>query len=192
MSKTKRVIQVMGETTRRWIDITAIIATIIGAIFGILAYFYGSVVVTDIPSSCDRFLTNDPSTYLLTYSVPKKEEKEYLKSKINCYRDQIQKNPNNAVAYTNMGEAERRLGNLEAAHKAHHKALELKPDLSEAMKGLALVEQGRINKEADKQAFKRVILHKIKDAKTTSNKFKKIELPLAIRLFDFLSISKNS
>lgn len=182
VSKTQQVIQLIRETTKRWVDITAIIATIIGAIFGILAYFYGSVVVTDIPSSCDGFLTNDPSGYVLTTSVPKKEEKEYLKSKINCYRDQIQKNPNNAVAYTNMGEAERRLGNLEAAHKAHQKALELKPDLPEAMKGLTLVEQERGNQVAAQQVIQRVISQKINAVEATWQKAKKLEIKVPIKI----------
>lgn len=191
MSKIQQLIQVIRETTKRWADITAIIATIIGSIFGILAYFNGSVVVTDIPSSCDGFLANDPSP-LLRISVHKKEEKEYLKSKINCYRDKIQKNPNNAVAYTNMGEAERRLGNLEAAHKAHQKALELKPDLPEAMKGLALIEQERGNKVVADQAIKRLILHELNDVEATWQKAKVLEAKLPIRFFDSLSVNKES
>ncbi len=182
------------RTIKPWIDIAAIIATIIGSFFGILAYFYGSVVVTDIPSSCDGFLTNDPSAYVLTNSVPKKEEKEYLKSKINCYRDQIQKNPNNAVAYTNMGEAERRLGNLEAAHKAHHKALELKSNLPEATKGLALVDQEMGNQVADNHVIKTVILHNLKDVEATWHKAKELEqkLPISIRFSDSLSVNNDS
>ncbi len=56
-----------------------------------------------------------------------------------CYHEQIQKNRNDAGAYTNIGEAERRLGNLEAPLKAHQKALELKPDLPEVRLGLALI-----------------------------------------------------
>lgn len=192
MSKIQQLIQVIKETTKRWIDITAIIATIIGSIFGILAYFNGSVVVTDIPSSCDGFLANDPSSYVLTASVPKKEEKEYLKSKVNCYRDQIQKNPNNAVAYTNMGEAERRLGNLEAARKAHQKALELKPNLPEAMKGLALIEQKMGNKVVADQAIKRVILHELNDVEATWQKAKALEAKLPIKFFDSFPVNKES
>lgn len=180
--KDKLLVASWMRTTRNWIDITAIIATIIGTIFGILSYFYASVVVTDIPSSCDGFLINDPSAYVLTSSVPKKEEKEYLKTKINCYRDQIQKNPKNAVPYTNMGEAERRLGNLEAAHKAHIKALELKPNLPEAMKGLALVEQERGNKVAVNQAIKKVISQEIENVKATWSKAKALEIEMPINI----------
>jgi cytochrome c-type biogenesis protein CcmH/NrfG len=70
-----------------------------------------------------------------------KKEKSYLENKISCYRDQIQKQPKDAVAYTNIGEAERRLNNLAAARKAHQKAIDLQPSLQEAQIGLALVEQ---------------------------------------------------
>ncbi len=70
-----------------------------------------------------------------------KKEKSYLENKISCYRDQIQTQPKDAVAYTNIGEAERRLNNLAVARKAHHKAIELQPSLQEAQIGLALVEQ---------------------------------------------------
>lgn len=192
MSQIQPLIQVIRETTKRWVDITAIIATIIGSIFGILTYFNGAVIITELPSSCDGFLANDPSSYVLTSSVHKKEEKEYLKSKINCYRDQIQKNPNNAVAYTNMGEAERRLGNLEAGRQSHQKALELKPGLPEAMKGLALIEQERGNKVVADQAIKRVILHELNDVEATWQKAKSLEAKLPIRFFDSLSANKES
>ncbi|MBD2130173.1 tetratricopeptide repeat protein [Microcoleus sp. ZQ-A2] len=74
-----------------------------------------------------------------------------------CYRDQIQKNRNDAGAYTNIGEADRRLGNLEAALKAHQKALELKPDLPEAKIGLALIEQEMENTLAANQAIQGVL-----------------------------------
>jgi predicted metal-dependent hydrolase len=192
VSQIQPLIQVIRETTKRWVDITAIIATITGSVFGILAYFNGAVVVTNLPSSCDGFLANDPSSYVITTSVSKKEEKEYLKNKINCYRDQIQKNPNNAVAYTNMGEAERRLGNLVAAYNAHQKALELKPDLPEAMKGLVLIEQERVNKVVADQAIKRVILHELNDVEATWQKAKALEAKLPIRFFDSLSVNKES
>ena len=74
-----------------------------------------------------------------------------------CYHDQIQKNRNDAGAYTNIGEADRRLGNLEAALKAHQKALELKPDLPEAKIGLALIEQEMENTLAANQAMPGVL-----------------------------------
>jgi cytochrome c-type biogenesis protein CcmH/NrfG len=85
------------------------------------------------------------------------KEKEYLENKINCYRDQIQKNPNDAEAYTNIGEAERRLGNLEDSRKAHQKALELEPSLPKAKIALALVEQDMGNNVAANTAIKGVL-----------------------------------
>ena len=160
MSKVKQVI--------KWIEYRAnfitIILTVIGLIFTILPYYNGSVKVTNFDGSvkvvnfretslCNGYLVNDPLSYLLTNTSLREKEKEYLESKINCYRDQIQKNPNDAQAYTNIGEAERRLGNLEAARKAHQKALELKPNLSEAQTGLALVEQEMGNTVAANQAI---------------------------------------
>jgi len=160
MSKAKQVIQ--------WIDYRAnlitIILAVIALIFTILPYYNGSVKVTNFDGSvkvvnfretslCNGYLVNDPLSYLLTNTSLSAKEKEYLESKINCYRDQIQKNPNDAQAYTNIGEAERRLGNLEAARKAHQKALELKPNLSEAQTGLALVEQEMGNTVAANQAI---------------------------------------
>jgi len=145
----------------RWGGITIAMFALIVAF---LTYVNGSVIVTNFDGSvkltnfrdtslCQGFLVNDPSSYLLPNTIPSEKEKEYLESKINCYRDQIQKNPNDAEAYTNIGESERRLGNLAGARKAHQKALELKPELQEANWGLALVEQDMGNHEAANQAI---------------------------------------
>ena len=212
MSKHQQ--QVIKEP-KCWVDITASIATIIGAFFGVLVYFYGSVIVTDIQgaSSCDGFLTNDPSAYVQMNAVSSKKEKEYLENKISCYRDRIQKNPNNAVAYTNMGEAERRLGNLDGARKAHQKALKLKPELPEAKIGLALVEQDMGNKAAANQAIQGVLAlnptkalahfyqgailyaqDELKDAEGAWQKAKELDpgLPRLIPTWRALSVKKDS
>jgi tetratricopeptide (TPR) repeat protein len=142
---------------------------VIGLIFTILTYYNGTVNVTNLDGSvkvanfqetnvCNGFIVNDPLSYVLSKKTsPSKKEKEYLESKINCYRDQIQKNPNDAQAYTNLGEAERRLGNWEGAAKAHQKALKLKPDLAEAKIGLVLVEQDQGNKVGANQAMQGVL-----------------------------------
>lgn len=185
MYKTQQVIQVIKKMTRRWGDITVTWATIIGVIFAVLSYFYGSVTVTDIQGAngCEGFLTNDPSAYVLNNSFSKKKEKEYLKNKINCYRDQIQKHPNNAVAYTNIGEAERRLGNLDSAYQAHQKALQLKPDLPEAKRGLMLVNQDMESKVAAHPAFHGAILYaqqELKNAQTAWQKAKQLAPKLPV------------
>ncbi|HEY9614808.1 tetratricopeptide repeat protein [Allocoleopsis sp.] len=164
MSKVKQVIQGI----ERWANLIMLIITVIGLIYTMLSFYYGSVNVTNFDGSvkvtnfeeanlCNGFLVNDPLSHLLTNTSLSNKEKDYLESKINCYRDAIQNNRNHAEAYTNIGEAERRLGNMEAALKAHHKALELKPDLPEAKIGLALIEQGRGKKVAANQAIQGVL-----------------------------------
>jgi tetratricopeptide (TPR) repeat protein len=160
MSKAKQVIQWI----ERWANLIGLIIAVIALIYTILPFYNDSGKVSNLDGSvkftnfeeanlCNGFLVNDPLSYLLTNTSLSEKEKEYLESKINCYRDQIQKNRNDAQAYTNIGEAERRLGNLEVARKAHQKALELKSDLPEAKIGLALVEQDMGNQVAANQAI---------------------------------------
>ena len=136
MSQAKEVV----ELTNLWISI---VAAIIGLIVTVISFFHGSVVVsyTQGATGCSGFLINDPSLEILATTKLNKKEKIYLENKISCYRDQIQKQPKDAVAYTNIGEAERRLNNLVAARKAHQKAIELQPSLQEVQIGLALLEQ---------------------------------------------------
>mgnify|MGYP005837654607 CR=1 FL=1 len=155
MSKAKQVIQWI----ERWANVIGLIIAVIALIYTILPYYNGSVNATNFQEAnlCSGYLVNDPSSYLLTNTNLSEKEKEYLESKINCYRDQIQKNPNDAQAYTNIGEAERRLGNLEAARKAHQKALELELKLSQAQTGLALVEQEMGNTVAANQAIQKAL-----------------------------------
>ncbi|MBD2016011.1 tetratricopeptide repeat protein [Microcoleus sp. FACHB-53] len=164
MSKIKQVIQGI----ERWANLIGLIIAVIALIYTILPYYNGSVNVTNFDGSvkvtnfqeanlCNGYLVNDPLSDVLTNTSLSDKEKDYLESKINCYRDQIQKNRNDAGLYTNIGEAERRLGNLEAARKAHQKALELKPDLPEARIGLALVEQDMENTVAANQAIQGVL-----------------------------------
>ena len=131
------------ESTSHWVGMIASVATIIATIFGVLIFFCGTVAVTDNQgtSGCSGFLIYDPLSNMLTYTLPSEEEKDYLIDKIHCYRDQIQKHPKDAALYTNIGEADRRLGDLEAARIAHKTAIELEPTLQEAKIGLALVEQ---------------------------------------------------
>lgn len=164
MSKVRQVIQGI----ERWANLIGLIIAVIALIYTILPYynesakvtnFDGSVKVTNFQEAnfCNGYLVNDPLSDMLTNTNLSGKEKDYLQSKINCYRDQIQKNRNDAGAYTNIGEAERRLGNLKAARKAHQKALELKPDLPEAKIGLALIEQDMGNKVAANQGIQGVL-----------------------------------
>jgi tetratricopeptide (TPR) repeat protein len=175
MSKVNQVIESLMSKVKqiiKWIEyrvnIITIILTMIGLIFTILPYYNESAKVTNFDGSvkitnfqeanlCNGYLVNDPSSDVLTNTSLSNKEKDYLESKINCYRDQIQKNPNDAQAYTNIGEADRRLGNLKAARKAHQKALELKSDLPEAKIGLALIEQDMGNKVAANQGIQGVL-----------------------------------
>jgi cytochrome c-type biogenesis protein CcmH/NrfG len=155
MFKAKQVIKRLHE----WANFITPFITVIALIYAMLSFHYGSVNVTNFQEAnfCNGYLVNDPLSDVLTNTSLSEQEKDYLESKINCYRDEIQKNHNDAGAYTNIGEAERRLGNLEAALKAHQKALELKPDLPEAKIGLALIEQGRGNKVTATQAIQGVL-----------------------------------
>lgn len=164
MSKAKQVIQWIND----WANLIGLIIAVIALIYTILPFYNDSGKVSNLDSSvkvtnfqevnlCNGYLVNDPLSDVLTNTNLSDKEKDYLESKINCYRDQIQKNHNDAGAYTNIGEAERRLGNLEAARKAHQKALELKPDLPEVKIGLALIEQDRGNKVAANQGIQRVL-----------------------------------
>ncbi|MEW6498563.1 MAG: hypothetical protein AB1589_39605 [Cyanobacteriota bacterium] len=158
MAKAQQAIESIGL----WVGMFASIATIIATIFGILIPLNGAVAVTNIAetSSCHGFLVDDPPPYVLAHKIPSDKEKDYLEDKINCNRDQIQKHPNDAVAYTNIGEADRRLGDFEAARKAHQKALTLNPDLQRAKIGLALVEQDLNNTLAANNAIQDALAQK--------------------------------
>lgn len=164
MSKAKQVIKWIND----WANLIGLIIAVIALIYTILPYYNESAKVTNFDGSvkvtnfqevnlCNGYLVNDRLSDVLTNTSLSDKEKDYLESKINCSRDQIQKNRNDAGAYTNIGEAERRLGNLEAARKAHQKALELKPDLPEVRIGLALVEQDMENTVAANQTIQGVL-----------------------------------
>ena len=144
------------ESTSHWVGMIASVATIIATIFGVLIFFCGTVAVTDNQgtSGCSGFLIYDPLSNMLTYTLPSEEEKDYL-------IDKIQKHPKKATLYTNIGEADRRLGDLEAARIAHKTAIELEPTLQEAKIGLALVEQDLGNTaEANKTIQDALAQHK--------------------------------
>ena len=188
VSQSKQVIELSASWNSIITFISKILAVVvnvfavIGTICAVLTFFYGSVTIKDTAGTigCNGFLIQDPPSEMLMIATLSKKENAYLEEKINCSRDQIQKNPKDAVAYTNIGEAERRLGNLTAARKAHQKALYLNPNLQEAKIGLALVEEDMGHEIAASQTmqgalalnpngiaylYQGVILHKQNDLK---------------------------
>ncbi|MEA5499835.1 hypothetical protein VB834_06520 [Limnoraphis robusta Tam1] len=114
--------------------ILTIVVTVVG--------FIHKPAVSIPPTNCSGFLVYIPA---------ESDTVNDLESKINCYRDRIANNPKDAVAYTNLGEAERRLANiknhrtnkrlneLEAAKKHHLTAQRLDPKAKEVKQGLELV-----------------------------------------------------
>lgn len=115
--------------------ILTIVVTVVG--------FIHKPAVSIPPTNCSGFLIYIPAD---------SDTIKNLESKIDCYRDQIANNPKDAVAYTNLGEAERRLANLEnprninkhlkkleAAKKHYLTAQRLDPKAKEVKQGLELV-----------------------------------------------------
>jgi tetratricopeptide (TPR) repeat protein len=95
-----------------------------------VTYFFGGFAPTDIHDirgarSCAGFLINDELPADAKPTKLDEDEIKRLKEKIECYRDQIEKNPNDAIAFTNRGEAKRRLGRLREALLDQKKALYL-------------------------------------------------------------------
>lgn len=147
------------------IGIAASIVGILGA--GTAAYLLVSrpsptskPAAVTIVEECGGFLVNGPQADPLKKSALSDEEKAEIQEKIDCYRLQASQNTQFADPYTNMGEAYRRLGDLQAARSYHQKAIELNPRLQEARLGLALVEQESGNPKAAVQAIQEVIAHK--------------------------------
>ncbi|BAZ24509.1 hypothetical protein NIES4073_54040 [Kalymmatonema gypsitolerans NIES-4073] len=104
-----------------------------------------------------HFLINNPLPQLPGQNFSGKLQKKEAEQKIIIYEKEVEKNPNSALAYTNLGEAKRRAGDLEDAAKAHEKALQLNPNLVEAKLGQALVEQDKGNTAQAKQEIQDVL-----------------------------------
>jgi tetratricopeptide (TPR) repeat protein len=124
-----------------------IIAAVLGFGAGIGAYlfFFGSFRLpkptsVSVTEDCGGLLLDDSQTDSLKQAATEQERAKLLKN-IECYRRQISQDPKYADAYTNLGEAYRRLGDTATAREFHQKAIELNPRLQEAKLGLALVEQ---------------------------------------------------
>jgi len=109
---------------------------------------------------CGGFLIDDPQADLLRKDFPNEPERAKLEEKIACYRRQISQEPRYADAYTNLGEASRRLGDAAAAKQAHEKALQLNPRLQEAKLGLALVEQQSGDSKAAIEKIQEIVAQK--------------------------------
>jgi hypothetical protein len=127
------------ESKQNLISALGGITKLIGAIAGAIIFF---MALGGGDKTCRGFLVYIPA---------ESDTITYLEKKIDCYRDRIANNPKDAVAYTNLGEAERRLANiknhrtnkrlneLEAAKKHHLTAQGLDPKLKEVKQGLELV-----------------------------------------------------
>lgn len=128
-------------------------------------YFTGSNPLSKstpltVTIDCGGFLIDDPQAELLRKDFPSESERAKLQEKIACYRRQISQEPRYADAYTNLGEALRRLGELAAAKQAHEKALQLNPRLQEAKLGLALVEQQSGDSKAAIEKIQQIVAQK--------------------------------
>ena len=125
------------------------IAGVVGAIAAVAALglavkqdFFGTFAKTqnDDGKGCNGFLIKENPVILSKKAIPDAVETDNLQKKIFSCRDELQKNDKNAVAYTNIGEATRRLGDLPVALIAQQEAVKLDPNLQEARIGLGLVQ----------------------------------------------------
>ncbi|EAW35710.1 hypothetical protein [Lyngbya sp. PCC 8106] len=134
------------ESKQNLISALGGITTLIGAIAGAIIFLMKpeAAIPSTPPANCSGFLVYIPAD---------SDTIKNLESKIDCYRDLIANNPKDAVAYTNLGEAERRLSNiknhrinkrmneLEVAKKHHLTAQKLDFKSKEVQQGLSTVNQ---------------------------------------------------
>jgi hypothetical protein len=134
------------ESKQNLISALGGITTLIGAIAAAIIFFMhlGEGGHDPVTLNCSGFLVYIPAD---------SDTIKNLESKIDCYRDRIANNPKDAVAYTNLGEAERRLANiknhrinkrmkeLEVAKKHHLTAQKLDLKSKEVQQGLHTVNQ---------------------------------------------------
>jgi len=87
----------------------------------------------------------DPLAEPLRAAVRLEDEGKYALA-AQAYRDILAKNPRATIAWTNLGNAEMRLGRNPAAEEAFRKAIELDPESADALNNLAwlLFEEKRI------------------------------------------------
>jgi hypothetical protein len=99
----------------------------------------------------------DPNADAIRAAV-RLEEEGKLALAAHSYREILQKDPRSVVAWTNLGNAEMRLGRRVAAEEAFRKALELEPEAADTLNNLAwlLFEEKRID-EAEPLARRAVM-----------------------------------
>jgi Flp pilus assembly protein TadD len=99
----------------------------------------------------------DPNADALRAAVLLEEEGKYALA-AHAYREILQKDSRSLLAWTNLGNAEMRLGRRAAAEEAFRKALELEPDDPDTLNNLAwlLYEEKRVD-EAEPLARKAVL-----------------------------------
>ena len=141
------------------------VAVSFGAVIAACLYFTGwfsfsKPTPLTVTIDCGGFLIDDPQTDLLRKDFPSEPERSKLQEKIACYRRQISQEPRYAEAYTNIGEASRRLGDPVVAKQAHEKALQLNPRLQEAKLGLALLEQASGDSKAAIAKIQEIVAQK--------------------------------
>lgn len=88
----------------------------------------------------------DPTTTALRAAV-QLEDQGKLGLAAHAYREILEKNPKSTIAWTNLGNAEMRLGRNAAAEEAFRKALELEPESADTLNNLAwlLYEEKRVD-----------------------------------------------
>jgi hypothetical protein len=96
----------------------------------------------------------DPSAKALRAAVQLEDDGKYALA-AQGYREILSRDPKHLLAWTNLGNAEMRLGRLTAAEEAFRKALEIQPDAADTLNNLAwlLYEQKRVD-EAEPLARK--------------------------------------
>jgi Flp pilus assembly protein TadD len=87
----------------------------------------------------------DPNAKALRAAVQLEDEGKFALA-AQGYRDILTRDPNHLIAWTNLGNAEMRLGRTTAAEEAFRKALAIQPDAADALNNLAwlLYEQKRV------------------------------------------------
>ncbi|HEX6100013.1 MAG TPA: tetratricopeptide repeat protein [Thermoanaerobaculia bacterium] len=89
---------------------------------------------------------SDPNAKALRAAVQLEEEGKYALA-AQGYREILARDPKHLLAWTNLGNAEMRLGRSQAAEEAFRKALEIQPDAADTLNNLAwlLYEQKRVD-----------------------------------------------
>jgi superkiller protein 3 len=141
----KNVINIGKLTLNSRVVWSIVIALVLGS--GSLAYMAtrpktvtNDHSTTNIDNSSTEILINQP---LSTPPGEKPSAADTKKAKAQAvkYQEATQQNPNDAIAWTNLGEALRRSGDVPGAQQAQEKALQLNPTMNEAQLGLALAKK---------------------------------------------------